>query len=254
MNDKIVIANWKMNPRGRKEAEELARAGDLEGLVVCPPFVFLEDVSRIISRARLGAQDVFWEEIGAYTGEISPPELQDLCVEYVIVGHSERRQNLGETDEMVARKIAAALKAGLIPILCVGETREEHDGGKTETVVKRELEIGLSLANQESGIRNQEIIIAYEPIWAIGTGTPDTPENMIEMVKFIRKILLANACLPAGRANALNPRIIYGGSVTAKNAEEFLRHKEIEGALVGGASLKPEEIKNIVKISKKHFQ
>ena len=235
-----------MNPKSRKEAEELARGSDIEGLVICPPFVFLDDASRMMTRSKLGAQDVFWEELGAYTGEVSAAELKDLCVEYVIIGHSERRQNLGETDEMVARKVKAAIEAGITPILCVGETRAEHDSGQTEIVVKRELEKGLSsIINHQSSISDHRlsIIVAYEPIWAIGTGVPDTPENMLKMVQLMRKI--------AG-GSKMDVRIIYGGSVNSKNAEEFLKHREIDGALVGGSSLKPEEIKKIVEIAGKY--
>lgn len=230
-----------MNPRTLTEARELAKASDIEGLIICPPFPFLEEVGATIRKAKLGAQDLFWGEGGAYTGEVSADELKDIGVEYVIIGHSERRQNLGETDEMVAKKIAAALKAGLKPILCVGETRAERDAGKTGSVVQRELETGLFLTkNQKSSI-----VVAYEPIWAIGTGTPDTPESMLEMVEFIKNVLNP-------QSRALTFSVIYGGSVTSKNAESFFRHKEINGALVGGASLKGEEIKKIVEIGKKY--
>src|SRR3989344_8370843 len=148
--NKLIIANWKMNPTSLKEAEKLAQESDVEGLVICPPFLFLEEVSKIIKKAKLGAQDCFWEEKGAYTGEISPKELKSLGVEYVIIGHSERRQNLGETDEIVAKKIKAAVEEGLTPILCVGETRAERDAGKTKEVVERELKVGLSLVGQMS--------------------------------------------------------------------------------------------------------
>lgn len=251
---KIIIANWKMNPRSRREAEDLARGSDVEGLIICPPFVFLDDASRMISRAKLGAQDAFWEEVGPYTGEVSAEELKDLGVEYVIVGHSERRQHLSETDEMVAKKIAAAMRAGLTPILCVGETLVERESGKTKEVVGRELEIGLSLVQgyriQDTGYRGLgEMIIAYEPVWAIGTGIPDSPENMLDMVKFIKSRLsgIFKAVIDKPKV-----KILYGGSVTSKNAEAFLKHPEIDGALVGGASLKPEEIKKIVEIGKKY--
>src|SRR3989344_4632314 len=199
--NKLIIANWKMNPATTKEAIRLAQESDVEGLVICPPFLFLEEVSKIIKKAKLGAQDCFWEEKGAYTGEISPKELKSLGVKYVIIGHSERRQNLGETDEIVAKKIIAAVNNNLTPILCVGETKEERASGKTEEVVKRELKIGLSL-------------LANQP-------------------------------------HTLNPKIIYGGSVNSKNEKSFLKHKEIDGALVGGASLKSKEIKKIVEIGKK---
>ena len=247
--NKLIIANWKMNPASIEEARKLAAETDVEGLIICPPFPFLEAVAKTIKKAKLGAQDVFWMnpptplagQTGAYTGEVSAEELKSLCVEYVIIGHSERRQNLGETDEMVAKKIKTVLDAGLTPILCVGETKAEHEAGKTKEIVKRELKIGLSYIPHLTS--NIQLVIAYEPIWAIGTGTPDTPENMLNMVKFIREV---SSDWP------LATRIIYGGSVNSKNAENFLKHKEINGALVGGASLKKEEIIKIVEISKKY--
>ena len=241
--DKIIIANWKMNPASLKEAEKLAKESDVDRLIICPPFLFLEAVSQTIHQAKLGAQDLFWEDKGAYTGEVSPIELKNLGVEYAIIGHSERRQNLGETDKIVAKKIAAAVDNDLTPILCVGETKDERAAGKTEEIIKRELKIGLSLLANQPHTLNP--IIAYEPIWAIGTGTPDTPENMLNMVKFIKETLVTSGY-------TLNPKIIYGGSVNSQNAEEFLKHEEINGALVGGASLKSEEIIKIVKIAKQY--
>lgn len=252
---KIIVANWKLNPATEKEAIKLAKESDLEGLVICPPFPFLEAVAKVIKKAKLGAQDLFWEEKGAYTGEVSGSQLKDLCVEYVIIGHSERRLKLEETDEMVAKKIKAALKDGLKPILCVGETAEERAQGKTREIVGKELRLGLSLIPG----REKEVIVAYEPIWAIGTGAPDTPENMLEMVEFIYRQLMSYAGATVGEfknsktqklTNSL--KIIYGGSVTSKNAEDFLKHKEIRGALVGGASLNSKEIKNIISVSKKY--
>jgi triosephosphate isomerase len=237
---KYIIANWKMNPASLDEAKKLAKASDVEGLVICPPFLFIEEVGLKIKKAKLGAQDLFWEEKGAFTGEISTEELKSVGAEYVIIGHSERRKNLGETDEMVAKKMAAALKAGLKPILCVGEPREIRDKGKTKEFVENELRIGLSRIITEPA----EIVVAYEPIWAIGTGNPDTPENMANMVKFIKDLLVK-------LGSKLKAHVIYGGSVTSANAESFLKYKEIEGALVGGASLKGDEITKIVEIGKK---
>lgn len=242
---KIIIANWKMNPASLKEAIKLAKESDVKGLVICPPISFLEEIGKVLKKAKLGAQDLFWEERGAHTGEVSGQQLKNIGAEYVIIGHSERR-SLGETDEMVSKKIAAALKDNLKPILCVGETRAERDAGKTKEVIERELRIGLSLVKQvDHRTSNIELIIAYEPIWAIGTSTPDTPEDMLDMVKFIREVVNP---IPY----TLYPSIIYGGSVTSGNAESFLKHKEIAGALVGGASLNSEEIKKIVEISKKY--
>ncbi len=238
---KIVIANWKLNPATAKEAKQLAKGSDMADLIVCPPFQFLEDVAGVIKKAKLGAQDLFWEDKGAFTGEISGTQLRDAGVEYVIIGHSERRKNLGETDEMVAKKIFAAFNDGLKPILCVGESQEERDRNKTNEVVERELRAGLSRVLAEK----RDIIIAYEPVWAIGTGNPDTPENMLEMVRFIKDLLKRIG-------SQLTVRIIYGGSIKSDNAERFLQHKEIEGALVGGASLTRGEIQKIVEIAKKY--
>src|SRR3989338_11639033 len=166
---KYIIANWKMNPTTAKEAKALAKASDVADLVICPPVQYLEDVSGVIKKAKLGAQDLFWEEKGSFTGEVSGTQEKEFGVEFVIIGHSERRKNLGETDEMVAKKIAAAFKDGLRPILCVGETREDRDRDKAREIIERELRVGLSRVLTES----KEIIIAYEPIWAIGTGNPD---------------------------------------------------------------------------------
>lgn len=242
---KYIIANWKMNPASEAEAVLLAKASDVAGLIIVPPFPFIPAVGKVIKNAELGAQDLFWgNPSGAYTGEVSAEELKSLGVKYVIIGHSERRRDLGETDEMVAKKIKTALESGLTPILCVGESAEERAAGKTEEVIGRELKIGLSLFPAITyNLKPMTLIIAYEPIWAIGTGTPDTPQNMLNMVQYIRRVL-----------KNLFPELvegihmIYGGSITSKNAGDFLKHKEIEGLLVGGASLKPEEIIKIVKL------
>lgn len=236
---KLIIANWKLNPSSPIDAEKLAKESDLAGLVIAPPFPFLEFVEAIIKKADLGAQDLFWEDAGAYTGEVSGAQLKSLKVSHVIIGHSERRLNLGETDEMVSRKVAIAVKDGLMPILCVGETQAQRDKNKAVEVVEQEVRIGLSkIAGSKA-----EAVVAYEPVWAIGTGNPDTPENMLKMVKLIKGI--------AAKLD-VQVRCIYGGSVNGGNAEDFLKYNEIEGALVGGASLKGEEIKKIVEIAKKY--
>lgn len=237
---KLIIANWKLNPSSPVDAEKLAKESDIKGLVIAPPFPFMEFVAAIIKKATLGAQDLFWEDSGAYTGEVSGAQLKAMNVEYAIIGHSERRKNLGETDEMVAKKVAAAVKDGIKPVICVGETQQQRDKNKMVEVIEQEVRIGLS---RVAGTK-EEIIVAYEPIWAIGTGTPDTPENMLAMVKLIKEV--------AGRVDVKNVRCIYGGSVTSQNAEVFLKNSEIAGALVGGASLKGEEIKKIIEIAKKY--
>jgi len=221
MYDKIIIANWKMNPQTTEEAIQLAKESDIEGLVICPPFPFLEEVKKTIKKAKLGAQDLFWEPQGAYTGEVSAKELKNLGVEYVIIGHSERRQNLGETDEIVAKKIKAAVEEGLTPILCVGETRAERDAGKTKEVVERELKVGLSLVGQMSKVKGQRLVIAYEPLWAIGenASAADTPADFCHQAIYLRKVLAGLFGSEAARATP----ILYGGSVDARNAAPFLR-------------------------------
>jgi len=245
---KLIIANWKMNPRTVEEAVTLAKESDVAGLVVAPPFVFLAAVAAVLTKSSLGAQDLSAEEQGAHTGEVSGQELAALGVKYVIVGHSERRR-LGETDDLIAKKVAAAFRSGLTPILCVGETAEERKSGRMELVVKQQVTKGLSeiekatySMRQENKISSMSLAIAYEPVWAIGTGTPDTPENMMKMTKFIKDTLVAST-------HSFVTHIIYGGSVTAENAARYLMHEEIGGALVGGASLKTDEIKKIVDIA-----
>ncbi|OGN11179.1 MAG: triose-phosphate isomerase [Candidatus Yanofskybacteria bacterium RIFCSPHIGHO2_02_FULL_43_15c] len=239
MSDKLLIFNWKMNPATLKKALFLAKVSDYENVVVCPPFPFIEEVGEALKKAKLGAQDVFYESKGAYTGEVSAQELKNLCVEYVIVGHSERRHKLGETDEMIAKKLKAALENGLIPILCVGETKKERGAGKREAVIERQLKTGLSLYPKPYTLNP---IIAYEPVWAIGTGNPETPESALESIKFIKSLV---------QSQKLNVKcqMLYGGSVDSKNLGGYLQYKEIDGALVGGASLKKEEIKKMVKLA-----
>lgn len=242
MKNKIIIANWKSNPKSIDEARKLAKAVDFSNAVVCPPFPFLEAVGRTLKKASLGAQDVFWGDVGAYTGEVSWRHLKNLGVKYVIIGHSERRRYLKESDELISKKVEAALKACLKVVLCVGEDLNIHKEG-TDSVkifVKNQLENDLPL-NPTSHIPNSRLVVAYEPVWAISTeagAKPDTPENAVEMIKFIKEILNS-------RFNIMNPMVLYGGSVNAKNAAEFLMNKEIDGALVGGASLKPKEFKII---------
>lgn len=241
---KLIIANWKMNPKTVEEAVALARATDVFGLVIAPPFPFLEAVGKELKNASLGAQDLFWENpAGAFTGEVSADELKALGVRHVIVGHSERRKNLGETDEMVAKKMKTAADAGLVPVLCVGESREEHDAGRAKEVVERELKIGLSLLAVSYKLKAKSLFaVAYEPIWAISTNKnaiADTPQDAVNMVLYIQEVIRTLGIVEPLAA-------LYGGSVNAANAEGFLSKKEIGGALVGGASLKPEEIKAIV--------
>lgn len=242
-----------MNPLSVSEAVKLTKKEDIKGAVIAPPFVFLESVEKVLKQAELGAQDIFWEEKGAYTGEISAAMLKNLKVKYVIIGHSERRC-LGETDEIINKKLTATIKAGLTPILCVGEPLNIRKKGllSAKTFIKNQLlknlkGINLKSLNSKFSILNSRFIVAYEPVWAISTGTtgiPAKPEDAVEMHKFIKDLLATRYSLLA--------KVLYGGSVNSKNAESFLKNPEIDGALVGGASLKPEEFKKIVKIAEKY--
>lgn len=200
-------------------------------IILCVPFTTLGNLSKNMhgSRLRLGAQNVHWEDAGAYTGEISAPMLTELGVRYVIVGHSERRQFFGETDETVNRRLKAAQKHGLTPILCVGETKQQRDGGETEAHIIGQLEKGLVDVDQNN------LIVAYEPIWAIGTGDTCEAKEANRVVGLIRQ-QLSNADVP----------IQYGGSVKPDNIDEIMAQPEIDGVLVGGASLEPASFARIV--------
>ncbi len=240
MRTPIIAGNWKMN-YGPTEAEEFV-AGILPGLhelhgierVLCPPSVSLTTVFGAIagSEVKLGAQNMYYEPKGAYTGEISPTMLQGLC-EYVILGHSERRAYFGETDELVNKKAQAALKYDLRPIVCVGERLEQREAGETEQLIRAQVQGSLGGLPAE---RVPEVVVAYEPIWAIGTGKAATAQDALTVVQLIRALLAD--LYGADAAEAV--RIQYGGSVTATNVSEFLSLPDIDGALVGGASLKPE--------------
>ncbi len=243
MRKPFVAGNWKMHTR-EQEAITLARAvaeltAGFDGdVAVCVPFPHLAPVRAVLSGSHvlLGAQDVHWEAQGAFTGEVSAPMLADYC-RVVIVGHSERRRYFCETDEWVRRKTAAALAAGLLPIVCVGETLEERQSGRTFAVLERQVREGL-----EGLPIDGRLTIAYEPVWAIGTGENATPETAQEACAFIRGLLRE---LAPGADGSV--RIQYGGSVNAANARELLSQPDIDGALVGGASLRAEEFAAIVR-------
>jgi len=241
----MIAGNWKMNTTV-SEAIELVnemRPGLDEianvDKVICPPFISLATVRELIkgSSIKLGAQNLYFEEKGAYTGEISPLMLADLC-EFVIIGHSERRQYFNETGEIVNRKVQAALRAKLKPILCIGESFEANEVGRTEEVVAEQLRSSLAEIDFVDGL-----IIAYEPIWAIGTGKAATGRQANQTIGFIRQ----NIAQLYNEDLAQEMRILYGGSVTADNAAEFINQPEIDGALVGGASLKAAQFLSIVK-------
>ena len=242
MRTPLVAANWKMN-KTVEEARTLvyamsARLREIKGVekVLCPPFPALLAVHALLegSDLGLGAQNMYWEEKGAFTGEVSPLMVKELC-QYVIIGHSERRAYFGETDETVNKKIRAAQKFDLTPIFCVGETLEQYESKRTAEVVDRQIRLGLAEVDATFAPR---IVVAYEPVWAIGTGKASSPENANEVVgKVIRSAL--NGLFGGSTAQAI--RVLYGGSVTGANAAEFFGQSEIDGALVGGASLKPDD-------------
>jgi triosephosphate isomerase len=250
---KIIIAgNWKMYKTIDESIELVTLLKrslvDVEGveIVVCPPFVSLSDVRETLigSNIGLGGQDCYWEKEGAFTGEVSCPMLKAAGCTYVIIGHSERRQYFNETNETVNKKVKAALAAGLKPIVCVGEKLDERKAGKTFDVVKDHVE------NSLAGLTGEEMfkaVIAYEPVWAIGTGVVATKEQAQEVHKYIRELLLKIF----GAEVAAAVRIQYGGSVKPENIRELISQEDVDGALVGGASLKADLFTAIVKNSKK---
>ena len=241
----FVAGNWKMNTTAT-EAEELVieMLEKLDGIrgvekVLCPPFVSLVAINMMLrdSSIKLGAQNMYFETEGAYTGEVSPLMLRELC-EFVILGHSERRRYFEETDEIVNKKVKAALANKLKPILCVGERLAENEADKTEEVVNRQVTVALS------GIEPvRDLVIAYEPVWAIGTGRAASGKQAAATIQFIRDVVAKLW----DKEIAQDLRILYGGSVTGANIAEFISHPEIDGALVGGASLKAEEFVSIIE-------
>jgi triosephosphate isomerase len=248
----LIVGNWKMNKTASEatafirdlNAHVPAQPANLE-LVVAPPFTALESVRLALgpsSPIQLGAQDLFWEDHGAYTGEVSAPMLKDLSCRYVIVGHSERRTLFGEREDLIQKKIRAALKHGLRPILCIGETLAQRDNGTTDHVLTQQVHDGLSgLATEALAT----ITIAYEPVWAIGTGKSATVEQAIAAHRTIRQGLAALA----SPAVADCTRILYGGSVTPQNIEPLLASDQIDGALIGGACLQVESFATIAKVA-----
>lgn len=248
----IIAANWKMHKthleaiQAVQKLSYLLDAEDTERVevVICPSFTSLRSVETLIDSDRLpfglGAQNVHFEDEGAFTGEISPVMLAALKVRYVIVGHSERRELFGETDEIVNRKVRAVLAHGMRPILCVGETLSERDAGLTEEKVVGQIERDLQGVSAEQAA---ELVVAYEPIWAIGTGRNASPADAGETIGTIRRALAARYSTEVAEA----VRIQYGGSVKPGNIRDFMAHPEIDGALVGGASLDPESFALIIK-------
>ena len=251
MARKIIIAgNWKMN-KSASEGKTLVE--DLKGrvssfndvdIVVCPPFTTLAAVVKAAegSNIKVGAQNVHWAENGAFTGEISAAMLKEAGAEYVIIGHSERRQYFGETDETVNKRLKAALAAGLKPIVCIGELLDEREGGKTEAVLDKQIKAGFAGLTP---LDMNKIVIAYEPVWAIGTGKTATPEMAEETHAYIRKVLAGLF----GGTTAEAMRIQYGGSMKADNAAELMKQPDIDGGLIGGASLKADSFADLIKNS-----
>ena len=250
MRKPFVAGNWKMSTNSHTSVELAQRiasgsveaAGHSVTVAVCPPFVYLQAVTRALAASSIavGAQDMYFEPDGAFTGEISASMLKDIGCTYCLCGHSERRHVIGETDELVNKKVAAAISGGLLPILCVGERLAERQASQTEKVVTRQLEKGLAGLSDE---KLSAVTIAYEPVWAIGTGVTATPEQAQEVHDFIRTLLdrTYNGQL------AEEIRILYGGSVKPGNAAELMGQPDVDGLLVGGASLKADDFLAIIQ-------
>ncbi|MHB8612661.1 MAG: triose-phosphate isomerase [Candidatus Dormibacteraceae bacterium] len=246
----LVAANWKMNPNDSGDALDLVRGvlsvarghvGRVE-VAIFPPFPWLMGVSEVIAESgvKLGAQDCFWELSGAYTGEVSPAMLKGWC-EWVIIGHSERRIHLGETDEMVSKKTAAALGCELSVIMCVGEHADHYDAGTSDEFVSGQVKAGLANCSADDSAR---LVVAYEPVWAIGSGKSADPEHAYKTMRHIRRVV--GDMIGAGAARKV--RILYGGSVNSSNVESYVELPLCDGVLVGGASLNAEEFAHIVKV------
>ena len=252
MRKPFVAGNWKLNTDSHSSvalAKAVAAgsadlAGDRVSVAVIPPFVYLQAVAKAVSSSAVavGAQDVYFEPKGAFTGEISPAMLKDVGCTYVLCGHSERRHVIRESDELVGKKVTAAIHGGLLPILCVGELLEERDAGKMEQVVERHLRTGLAGLDVE---KMSAVAIAYEPVWAIGTGRTATPQQAQEVHQFIRGLLAKMY----GKDLAAEIRILYGGSVKPDNAKELMAQADVDGLLVGGASLKADDFVKIIHAS-----
>lgn len=248
MRRPFVAGNWKMNKS--VEQATLLIADMLPGLeavktvdrVVCPPFTSLMVVSGMLAGTEvgLGAQNLHWEESGAYTGEVSPQMVKEFC-KFVIIGHSERRGYFGETDESVNFKVKAAISAGLIPIVCVGETLEENEADQTESVVSRQVEKGFEGVSKDAAAG---IVVAYEPVWAIGTGKASSAQQANDIIGGVVRRNLSNTF---GSEAADQIRILYGGSVKGSNAADFFSQSDIDGGLIGGASIKAEDFVQIVE-------
>ncbi|PJA22226.1 MAG: triose-phosphate isomerase [Deltaproteobacteria bacterium CG_4_10_14_0_2_um_filter_43_8] len=253
MRRPLIVANWKMNHTVVQSLafaaslQHFIKAFGLSEVVIAPPFTALYSLGVVLgdTECKLGAQHVFWEESGAYTGEISAAFLKDLDVSYVIVGHSERREYFGETNETVAKRLHAALRERICPIVCIGEKEAEREAGETEDILASQLQGAFSVSDKNDFITEPGIAIAYEPIWAIGTGKTASPEQAEAAHAFIRAWLAKHK----GQDVADRVRIIYGGSVKPSNSAELLAKPNIDGVLVGGASLEAESFAQIIRSS-----
>lgn len=258
MSDKkLVIANWKMNPVTAKEAEEIfdfvaRKASRLKkvNLIFCPPSIYLPLLSDKIRNMNLGAQNMYWEAKGAYTGEVSPLMFKDFGVSHVIIGHSERRYKMGETDEMVNKKVKAAFKYGLVPVIAVGERERTNfdSSGKYINVVDDIVVNQLKAALKDiPSSKIKSVVIAYEPVWAIstsGTGLVDTPEDALSVSLLIRKVIAKMTSIKVAHAIP----VLYGGSVDSKNVGGFVKQEGIDGVLVGGASINKGEFVKLLEV------
>lgn len=252
MRRPLVVANWKMNMTCAQTVNYLNKLmNEIEGIVsvdvvVCPPFTALRTATTYLENEKtiiqIGAQNMHWEEKGAFTGEISSGMLQELRIKWVILGHSERRRYFNESDEMVAMKVKRALEEKLIPIICVGETLEERKSGKTYEVIQRQVLSALEVIKSYEG---KEFVIAYEPVWAIGTGRAASSTDANDVARHIRA--LVGSAISPGFAKEV--RILYGGSIDTKNFTEFLSEPDIDGGLVGSASLSATTFAQLVRIA-----
>jgi len=248
MKKPMAAGNWKMFKTAKEAAQmlldlkEKVKGVEDREIVLCPTFTALESAVNAVkgSNIKIGAQNLFWEEKGAFTGEIAPGMIKDLGCEYVIIGHSERRQYFGETDATVNKRIFAALKSGLKPIICVGETLAERESDKTFSVIETQIKGGLKDLTKE---QMTTAVIAYEPVWAIGTGKTASKEQAQEVHAFIRKLLSDMF----GKDTAAATRILYGGSVKPDNMKDLMSQPDIDGGLVGGASLEADSFSKIIK-------
>lgn len=247
----LIAGNWKMNTDhaaavalAKGVVEKVSDPGDVL-VAVCPPFVNIAGVGEAIkgSKVALGAQNMHFEDSGAFTGEVSAPMLKALGCKYVIIGHSERREYFGETDEGVNKKVKKAIASGLVPIMCIGETLEQREAGQEKEVVGKQVKAGLEGVEIDD---SSKLVLAYEPVWAIGTGRTATPEQAQEIHAFIRGLLVEQF----GQDKAAKIHILYGGSMKPSNAAELLGKKDVDGGLIGGASLKADDFAALVEAAK----